>query len=249
MGKETGISWVQHTFNAVWGCTKWSPGCAHCYAETFSKRYKWDIWGPGKPRRTFGDKHWNEPLHWNAAAKAKGVMETCFSGSMCDWCDREWPAGVRERLFDLIRKTKNLFWLLLTKRPENIEEFLPDDWSAANYSNVALGVSIESNPYVTRAKIVTKTEAAVHFVSAEPLLGPLPDLDLTDIEWVIVGGESGAGWRKMEEEWATDLRDRCLAQKVKFFYKQGNGMFSGNNPYLQGKEWKQRPRLFSLPVV
>lgn len=248
MGKETGISWTNHTHNFWWGCTKVSPGCAHCYAETMASRYGHDIWGPGKPRRTFADKHNKEPLHWDFNAWKSGIRETVFCGSMMDWCDDEAPQAERDKLWPLVKKTKNLIWLMLTKRPQNIKKYLPPDWSKDNYPNVAMGCTIENNDYADRAKDLTAIDAYIHFISAEPLLGPLDKLDLTGIDWIIVGGESGTGWRKMEEKWATDLRDRCQAQGVSFFYKQDNGQYSGMNPYLEGKEYKQFPERFSLPI-
>lgn len=250
MGKETGIAWTNHTFNPWFGCTKVSPGCAHCYAEAMVRRYKWgDIWGPGKSRRTFDDKHWRDPIRWNAAAEKKGERATVFCGSMMDWAEAEAPADERAKIWPLIRKTPHLFWLMLTKRPDLAFHCLPEDWSAENYPNVAMGTSIENNDYVWRAVEITAIPAAVHFISAEPLLGPLDKLDLTGIDWLIVGGESGSGWRKMEKEWAEDLRDRCEEADVAFFFKQDSGFRSGMRPDLLGQEHKTFPERFSLPVV
>src|SRR5271167_714272 len=118
MGEKTAISWTDHTFNPWWGCTRVSPGCVNCYAETFDKRVfgaEGVHWGPGKPRRTFGDKHWNEPLRWNKKAREAGVYRKVFCASMADIFDVEAPTGERERLWDLIRSTDCLIWQLLTK--------------------------------------------------------------------------------------------------------------------------------------
>jgi protein gp37 len=245
MGKETGISWCHHTFNAWWGCTKVSPGCKNCYAETFSRKHKFDIWGENKPRRTFSEKHWNEPRKWNKEAQKENKLHTVFCGSMMDWAEDDAPVLERKKMWELIKETPFLMWLTLTKRPENILKYLPDDWTE-NYPNVALGTSIENNDYIIRVDIIRKIPAVVHFISAEPLLGPLTDLELTNIDWVIVGGESGTNWREMKKEWAIEIRDKCLKNNVSFFYKQGNGQFSGAEPYLDGVEYKQFPKRFSL---
>jgi protein gp37 len=241
MGKETGISWTDHTFNGWWGCTKLSPGCAHCYAEAFSRRYKWDVWGPGKPRREFKDDHWNGPVNWNRAAAEKKVPAKVFCGSMMDWAEDEAPAAERAKLFPLIKQTPWLYWLMLTKRPENMPKYLPADWSIENYPNVWLGTSIENNDYVCRATDLIKVPAVVHFVSLEPLLGPVNQLDYTDIEWAIVGGESGSGHRPMDKEWADDIRVDCERLGVAFFYKQSGGAKPGSDPTLGGKEYKNFP--------
>ena len=187
---------------------------------------------------------------------AEGKRHTVFCGSMMDWCDDEAPAGEREKMWPLIKKTPFLMWLLLTKRTENIEKCLPNDWWDLDrrrvpklYTNVALGSTIECDEYSYRASLLSKIPAYARFISAEPLLSPLPSLKLKGIDWLIVGGESGAGWREMDKKWASDLRERCVAADVTFFYKQSNGQFSGTDPYLDGKEYKAWPDKFALPLV
>ena len=129
MGKTTGISWTDHTFNPWWGCVKVSPGCQRCYAETWDKAKGGGIshWGPTAPRRFFGDKHWAEPLAWNRAAERDGVRRRVLCGSMCDVFEHRPDLGDhRFCLYSLIEQTPMLDWLLLTKRPENVMDFVPE---------------------------------------------------------------------------------------------------------------------------
>jgi protein gp37 len=191
MAQKTTISWTDHTFNIAWGCTKVSPGCKNCYADALSHRYGHDVWGPGKPRRIFGEKHWREPLQWNSQAQSQGVRHRVFCSSMCDvFEDHPTIDGEREKLWSLIRATPWLDWQLLTKRPGRIRPALPADWGGG-YGNVWLGTSIESNDYTARADILRTIPATVRFISYEPALGPLDQLNLTGIDWLIYGGESG----------------------------------------------------------
>ena len=222
MGKETGISWTQHTFNPWWGCTKVSSGCDHCYAETFDRRVGGAHWGKGVERRIFGEKHWAEPLGWDAAAKKNGVKETVFCASMADWLDDEAPQGQRDRLMDLIWKTPNLIWQLLTKRPQRIAKYMP---LFDCPPNIWLGCSTEDQPnYNLRWPILARgaeSRELTTFISYEPALGPLklwgkPKLP----DWVICGGESGAGRREMQQEWAESVQEQCDALHIKFFMKQ-----------------------------
>lgn len=224
MAAATVIAWTDHTFNLVWGCTKISPGCANCYAETLSKSKRYgtplDVWGPDKPRRTLGAAYWREPLKWDRQAKIAGERRRVFCGSMFDWCDPH-PTVKQElaRLWPLISQTPNLDWLLLTKRPEHIGACLPANFPRG-FRNVWLGTSIENNDYAGRADMLRRHDATVRFVSYEPALGPLDRLDLTGLDWVIYGGESGPGYRDHDVQWARDLRTRCDARGVAFFFKQ-----------------------------
>lgn len=229
MGKETGISWTNHTFNPWWGCTKVSPGCDFCYAEAFDKRVGGAHWGKGAPRREFGDKHWNEPLKWNRDAEKAGKPAMVFCASMADIMDDEAPEGARERLWKLIDDTPHLIWQLLTKRPHRYERYLP---ATFKHGNVWLGTTAENQEfYDVRWPILSKVGILRKFtrwISYEPALGPLR---LTNghgawPEWVIFGGESGAGRRPCEVEWANALRRECqeeLGGQTKFFVKQMGG--------------------------
>ncbi len=177
MGETTKIEWTDHTFNSWWGCTKVSPGCEHCYAESLDKRIGGDHWGPGKARRIFGEKHWNEPRRWNAAAKKEGRRHRVFCSSMADVFDAEAPAGELDKLWALIRETPHLDWQLLTKRPERILESLPFDWGAG-WRNVWLGCTVEDQRRADeRIPHLLRVPARVRFLSCEPLL---ESVDLTN---------------------------------------------------------------------
>lgn len=222
MGETTGISWTDATFNPWWGCTRVSPGCENCYAETFDKRVGGDHWGPGKARRLMADKYWREPLKWDAKAKADGVKLKVFCASMADIMDDEAPEGQRERLWSLINETPNLIWQLLTKRPENYNKYLPGIFV---HGNVWLGTTAEDQKYFDlRYPILFNASLnqgrCLIWISYEPALGPLRLFPHSAPEWIIFGGESGAGRRAMQEQWAVDLLKECRERNVSFFMKQ-----------------------------
>ena len=150
MGIVTKIEWCDHTFNPWWGCTQVSPLCERCYAMMLDARWFGRThWGSHAPRRYFDDAHWRQPLKWDRMAQAAGQRRRVFCASMADVFDKRWPAGVRPRLWGLIRRTPNLDWLLLTKRPENVAPDLPPDWKGG-WPNVMLGVTVESAQYLRR---------------------------------------------------------------------------------------------------
>jgi len=220
VGTNSGIAWTNHTFNPWWGCTKVSPGCDHCYAETFDRRLGGEHWGKDAPRRIFGDKHWNEPLRWNAAAQKTGVPALVFCASMADWCDVDAPPGAVERLHGLWRATPWLRWQMLTKRPARIAANLPPDWGQG-YPNVWLGATVDDRKNgIPRVTVLRTLPAVVRFLSIEPLLEDLGDFLLDGIGWVIVGGESGHGARPFHLSWARDLKRQCERAGVAFFMKQ-----------------------------
>jgi len=241
MAEKTGISWTNHTFNIVWGCEKVSPACANCYAETLALRWKFDVWGKTKPCRVFDAHHWNDPRRWEKTAVKEGVNRLVFCSSMCDIFE-DHPTVIAEltKLWPVIRATPNLTWQLLTKRPERILSHLPSDWGNG-YDNVWIGSTIENNDYVDRADHLRAVPAKVRFVSYEPACGPIDKLDLTGLHWVIFGGESGSGFRQHDPQWARDSRDRCKEKGVAFFYKQGSSLRSGEDPTLDGVEYKEFP--------
>lgn len=221
--KNSHIGWTLHTFNPWEGCSKVSPGCEICYAEDqCAIRYKRVVWGPDGSRRRVTTTI-NAPLKWHEEAIRSGKRAKVFSGSLCDVFDdhpsiqQEW----RDHLWMLIRATPCLQWLLLTKRPQNIKRFLPDDWGDG-YPNVCLMVSTENQQWAEkRIPILLDTPAKWRGLSCEPLLGPI---DLTRwidrIDWVIAGGESGKGARPMDPAWARGLRDQCLTSGTAHFFKQ-----------------------------
>jgi protein gp37 len=243
MAEHTNVSWCDHTFNTVWGCVKISPGCAHCYADTFSRRVGLDVWGPGKPRRTFGPKHWAEPLKWDRAAVREGRRHRVFCSSMTDWAlDDPDLETERPKMWDLIGRTPHLDWLLLTKRADRIRQCLPDDWGQG-YPNVWLGVSCENREHgLPRVDHLRDIPAAIRFLSVEPLLEDLGEVDLAGIDWTIVGGESGPGHRPMDHAWARSIRDQCAAAGVAFFFKQSSDRFAGRGAELDGRVLQAFPQ-------
>lgn len=245
MSEKTIIAWTDATFNMAWGCTKVSPGCVNCYADTLSHRYGFDVWGKDKPRRTFGIKHWAEPMKWNAQAAKEKKRRRVFCSSMCDNLE-DHPTIIAElaKLWPLIRATQWLDWQLLTKRPERYPQSLPVDWGTG-YPNVWIGTTIESNDYVHRADLIRAVPAVCRFISYEPALGPLTDLNLDGINWIIYGGESGDGFRPHDLAWPREMRDRCKAEGVAFFYKQSPAYRTEQGVYLDGK----LERAYPLPVI
>lgn len=234
-----------YTFNPWWGCVKVSPACKFCYAETWDKRWGGDNWGPNSNRRKFGIKHWNEPLKWNKYAGEIGVRLKVFCASMADWAeDNNSIVYERERLFELIKATPNLNWLLLTKRmDEKIIEKLPKDWGGG-YDNVWIGATCENQEEANkRIPHLLKVPANVHFVSAEPLLGSIDfeNIPLSNsvflnsffgkngIDWIISGGESGDQARPMHRDWAINIMKQCKNNAVNFFFKQWGEWQDGSN--------------------
>lgn len=176
MGRDTGISWTDHTFNPWWGCARVSPGCENCYAETFSKRIGLSVWGAKSERRFFGDKHWAEPLKWERDAVKAQERRRVFCASMADVMeDRRDLDDARHLLWDLIAITPHLEWQILTKRPENFGKLLPGAWTMGRPpENVWLGVTAENQATADeRIPLLLQTPAAVRFVSYEPALGPV----------------------------------------------------------------------------
>ena len=177
-----------------------------------------------------------------------------FLGSLMDWAeDRRDLDPIRVRMWELIRNSPHLWFQMLTKRPENIGKFLPPDWGPHGYENVWLGTTIEDNRVADRARHLTSNPARVHFVSYEPAIGPLDQLNLDGIEWVIFGGESGPGFRKHDEQWARDMRDRCVERGIAYFHKQDSAMRTETNPWLVEPDgskwaWKQYPGKLDPPV-
>jgi protein gp37 len=221
MGQHSAIEWTDHTFNPWWGCVKVSPGCSHCYAETWARRYGHDIWGSNKPRRFFGEKHWHQPILWNKQAIFSNRRARVFCASMADvFEDNPVLSETRHQLWAIISQTTMLDWLLLTKRPENIMSLVP--WKNQWPSNIWAMVTVENQYYANkRIPLLLDVPANVRGLSIEPLLGPVKlDKYINDVQWVIVGGESGVNSRPMNPEWIRDIRDLCNQANVPFFFKQ-----------------------------
>jgi protein gp37 len=235
MAENSKIEWTDHTFNPWWGCQRVSAACDHCYAETMAKRFGQKVWGAKAPRRFFGDVHWTAPLRWHAEAAADGLRRRVFCASMADVFEKRADLNPwREKLWALIKVTPALDWLLLTKRPQLIAAQLPQDWGEG-YRNVWLGTTTENQVEADRRlPHLLGAPARVHFVSAEPLLGPLDlrrwlkDKDRR-VGWVIAGGESGPGARPSDREWFRGLRDQCTSVGVPFHFKQWGNWVPGDN--------------------
>lgn len=233
--ENTKIAWTHHTFNPWIGCTKVSPGCFNCYAKTEDDRHlrgPESHWGVGASRHMMSDNYWVTPYKWNREAPKEKTRKRVFCGSLCDWADDEAPLGVRDRLWDVIRETPQLDWLLLTKRAKNIEKYLPKDW-ASGYQNVWLGVSVEDHKYgFPRVDILRRIPAVLRFLSCEPLLEDISDINLTGIDWVITGGESGNGVREFDLQWARSLQLTAKHYGAAFFMKQlGSEPVENGSPF------------------
>lgn len=227
--KESKIEWTDHTFNPWIGCTKVSPGCANCYAETLmDTRYGRVKWGKGNERSRTSAGNWNEPKRWNRDAEKSGVRQRVFCASLADVFDAEVKNEWRDDLWKLIEATTWLDWLLLTKRPDVM---LAETRRLGLPKNVWLGVSVENQKCADeRIPTLIETDAAIKFLSVEPMLGEI-DLSywltepiLPNLQWVIVGGESGPGSRPMQESWVQNIRVECEAANVAFLFKQWGGV-------------------------
>lgn len=187
---KSGISWTDYVFNAWIGCTKISPACKNCYAIPLNKRQGGNHWV--EPPRAMADSNWDKLPRLNRLAIKEGKRLKVFCNMMSDIFDKNAPDGQRERFFQAIKEAPNLDIQLLTKRAVNIKKMLPDDWGNG-YDNVCLGVTVENKKHgIPRIKYLKKVPAKIKFLSIEPLLEDLGELDLTGIDLVIVGGESGA---------------------------------------------------------
>jgi protein gp37 len=211
---------IPYTFNPWWGCTRVSPGCDHCYAEALDRKTGGAHWGPDAPRRTFGEKYWARPLKWNQAAQKSEAPTFVLCASMADVFDADAPEGQLARLWDLIRQTPRLDWLLLTKRPARIARGLPPDWGEG-YPHVWLGSTAENQALAAqRAPVLLAVPARRRFLCCEPLLGPVDLRPWTGgLHLVIAGPESGPHARPMHPDWARDLGAQCEAAGVPFVFK------------------------------
>jgi len=231
---QSKIEWTESTWNPITGCDKVSLGCKHCYAERMAKRLK----AMGQSNYCNGFKltlhsHMLDyPLHWKKS-------RLIFVNSMSDLFHKEVPLEFILRTFEIMKQASQHTFQILTKRSERLLELDKDiHWPP----NVWMGVSVENQDYVNRINDLRNTHAYIKFLSLEPLLGPLPDLNLSNIDWVIVGGESGPESRQIKEEWVLDIRDQCVANKVSFFFKQWGGKNKKKNGRtLEGQVWNDLP--------
>lgn len=236
------IEWTHHTWNPWIGCTKVSPGCAHCYAATLmDTRYGRVKWGFGNPRVRTSSAYWRQPYSWNRRAALSGVRERVFCASLADVFDPEVPPTWREDMWNTIQTTPSLDWLLLTKRTDKMESEVA---RLGLPNNVWLGVSVEDQKRAEiRIPAMRRLPATVRFLSVEPLLDQV-DLSpwLDAIDWVIVGGESGPGARMMNPAWLRLLRDQCITGGIPFFFKQWGGVQKHATGHeLDGRTWQELP--------
>lgn len=234
MGTNTSIEWTDTTWNPVTGCTKISPGCTHCYAERMSIRLK----AMGQRNYVNG---FEVALHEEALAlplKWK-KPQSIFVNSMSDLFHDDIPDDFIHRAFEVMRIADWHQYQVLTKRSKRLLELSPAiDWGG----HIWMGVSVESPDYFLRIDHLRETGAKIKFLSLEPLLAPLPNMDLTGIDWAIVGGESGPGARPVEESWVLDIRDQCKASGVAFFFKQWGGTNKKKSGrLLEGRTWDELP--------
>lgn len=236
MGENSKIEWTDHTFNPWIGCQHASPGCDHCYAETLmDRRYGKVEWGPHGERKRISDRTWKNPILWNAKAREfkneHGHRPRVFCASLADVFDNKAEPGWRDDLFALIRECRRLDWLLLTKRPQNIAKMLPADWGDG-YRNVWLGVTAENQEWFNRRwRILQRIPSRIKFISYEPAIGPLRLPDQGPLpDWLISGGESGAGARELEPRWICKIIANCRYRGVAVFHKQWGSY--ANNPLV-----------------
>ena len=228
------IEWTETTWNPVTGCSKVSEGCKHCYAERMSARLR--AMGVEKYRRGFEvaqhESVLETPLRWR---KPRLVFVNSMSDLFHDLVD----LGFIEAVFDVMNRCPQHSFQVLTKRPERTLELDSDlNWTP----NIWLGVSIESGRWLRRLEALRLTSAKTRFLSLEPLLGPLPNLDLSGVDWVITGGESGPGARPMDPDWVREIRDNCVSRDVPFFFKQWGGTNKKRaGRVLDGRTWDEMP--------
>lgn len=225
MGNETAIAWANSTFNPWVGCTKVGPGCDHCYAErAMDQRRHFVKWGAGQPRRRTSAANWKQPARWDRKAAAAGTRSRVFCSSLADVFDNEVEDAWRSDLWEIVERTPNLDWLLLTKRIGNVPKMLPA--GIARLANVWLGITVVNQDEADRdiPKLLNVRVQGPRWLSMEPLLGPIrfPPVTIAGINWTVVGGESGPHARPMLDTWALDLRHQCKAAAVPFFFKQGS---------------------------
>lgn len=242
MPGPSAIEWTEATWNPVTGCAKVSPGCAHCYAETFAERFRGV---PGHPyEQGFDLKLWPSRLDHPRKWRRPKVI---FVNSMSDLFHEDVPESYIKEVFDVMVDADQHVYQVLTKRHHRLAELAPKlPWA----SHIWAGVSIENRRFVHRADYLREVPAAVRFISAEPLLGELKGLDLTDIDWLIAGGESGHRHRPVRPDWVRFVRDLCQAHGTAFFFKQWGGARSkSGGRELDGRLWDDMPSHGLSPVL
>ena len=243
MADKSFIEWTNSTWNVVTGCDKLSPECKNCYAERYAMRLK----SMGVKKYSNGFKLTVHPdvMDYPFSLKEPKMI---FVNSMSDLFHKDLTFEFIERVFEVMKEVDRHHYQILTKRSERLKEFgiyygkFPD--------NVWIGVSVESSTYKRRIDDLKRVDAKIHFLSLEPLLGPIGKIGLDDIEWVIAGGESGFKFRECKVEWIREIRDQCLENGVPFFFKQWGGITSkAGGRELDGRLWNEFPDLVHKRVV
>lgn len=236
MVARSSIEWTDMTWNPVTGCTKVSAGCKNCYAERMARRLQ----AMGQPNYRNGFRVTLHPYVVKRPLELK-KPRIIFVNSMSDLFHEEIPETFIQEIFDVMRRADWHHFQILTKRSERLAELTSRiEWPR----NVWMGVSVENQDQVARVDHLRSTTAAVKFLSIEPLIGPIHTLDLTGIDWVIAGGESGPGCRPIEEKWIVEIKRRCLEARVPFFFKQWGGFNKKKNGrQLEGRTWDEMPAI------
>jgi len=246
MAKTTGIAWTSRTINPWIGCCKISTGCKNCYAETQENRFGRAVWGPDTERYKTTTSE-GKIAEWNRELVAEGKTDTVFCASLSDFFeDNKQVLPWREEWWEIIKAARNIDWLVLTKRADKIAEMVPVDFYNGSYSHVHLGVSIETERYTSRLDCLRALPnwGGLRWTSMEPLLGPLGPVNLTGIDWVIVGGESDISndYRRMEDAWVEQIMQQCNHYGSVFFFKQTAGRSGTNSDLFQGKLIQNFPK-------
>lgn len=239
MAYKSSIEWTDATWNPVTGCTKLSPGCDHCYAERFSERFR-GVSGHAYENGfdlSLRPERLEQPLHWKRPRRV-------FVNSMSDLFHKRIPREYIDSVFDTMEQADQHVFQILTKRSSLMRNYMKGRYGEASNTppHVWLGVSIETAKLLVRLKHLQQTPAAIRFISFEPLIERIGRVDLSGIDWAIVGGESGPGARPIQARWICELRDQCKKQQVAFFFKQWGGKTSkaGGN-VIDGRQWLEYP--------
>ncbi|ADR20245.1 hypothetical protein MATR_21390 [Marivirga tractuosa] len=233
---QSSIEWTEMTWNPTTGCDKVSAGCKFCYAEVMSKRLK--AMGIEKYQNGFDIKIHEEELKKPYSWKKPRVV---FVNSMSDLFHPDVPVDFIQKVFKVMKENPQHVFQLLTKRPEILKYYDSEGWLDWSH-NIWMGISVEDERVMDRIDLLRDTNARVKFLSCEPLIGPLPNMNLEKIDWVIVGGESGRKPRPMDTDWVTDIKDQCKKANVAFFFKQWGGTNKKKTGReLEGRTWDEMP--------
>ena len=235
MAASSSIEWTDATWNPVTGCTQVSPGCDHCYALTFAERFR-------NVRGHYFERGFDLQLRPNmlTAPSKWRQPKRIFVNSMSDLFHRDIPDEYISDVFTQMEQIDRHIYQVLTKRPERMRRFVKSRYVERSApAHIWLGVSVENNDFAWRADMLRSVEAKIKFLSVEPMLGPVDAVSLADVSWVIVGGESGPHHRQMDAMWVRDVRDRCMAARIPFFFKQWHK--SGTGRILDDRTWDQMP--------